>query len=961
MAMIDIWKNSFTSGILSPISQARSDLPRYANGAKRIENALVLVQGGVTRRPGLRYVTAAKEANKLTRLMPFEPSTTDAYILEVGEEYLRFFRDGDAIESGGSPVEVVTPYQAAELRQLRTAQANDVMILVHPSHPPAQLSRLSDTSWTYKAITFDPPPLFEAGEVPSATLTPSALTGTITLTANASVFLPADVDRVIQAGDARVAITDYTSGTVVTGDVLSAFTTLTPVAAGSWLLQGSPVANLDPNKASPRGAIVTLRLQLRQPAGSNLVTNGTFATDLTGWTNLSGPTLTTGTHNGANNEDILTDGTKNFWDVGVQPGHRVHNTTDGCRGEVLRIRGATNLELVDIGSGTVLVGGTDNDFDTSDAYAVLGTGGAEVRNGRAYLTGGVIGIGWIEQGITTVSGQAYRVVFDVSEGSISAQVGSASGLGDLKEELAYVQGLNHDMVFTATGTTTYLQFRNNQPQAGAVDNVTGRIYTISGWRSTDVGKYVRVHDGLVKLTTYVSAAEMKGQILRELSSDEEAPAGAWSLIEPSWSSTLGYPAVVAFFEGRLYFAGSARFPQTLWGSAIDDFFNFAPGAVDSDAVEFTITDSAGNITLNQIRWLMPAENLLAGTTHGEYRMTGPVEGAFTPSSPPLVRLQSTFGSDAVQPLRVGQALLFAQRQGSKLRQMAFDAETASTFLARDLSILSGHLLEDYRIVELAYQPEPLSVVWAVRSDGTALALTYDLLEEVVGWHQHTTDGAIESIAVIPHPTANAYQVWMSVVRTLQGVTVRTIEYLDEQSIMRYGSHQWKGLTVDCGVVYDGSATNTISGLGHLEHETVAIVGDGVVYPQQTVFNGQVTLPTGVTVRTAFVGLPFTPTVELLPPDIPTQRGSLQRRRKTYREIMVQLYQTIGLSVNSETVPFRTTQMAIGVGIEPFSGEVVVDGLLGTGERKPTIILTQPQPLPWVVLGVLAVLEVDLDS
>lgn len=964
MPVLDILKSSFTAGEMSPLALARSDVERYANAAKFLENFLVLTQGGITRRPGLRYVANAKLNQRLARLLPFEPSVTDAYILETGDSYLRFFRDGARIESSGTPIEVTTPYAEADLRQIRTAQANDVMILVHPSHPPAQLSRLSDTSWTYKAIQFDPPPLFEAGESPNATLTPSALTGTITLTASAAVFLPADVDRVIQAGDARAAITAYIGTNQVTAEVLSAFSSLAAIAAGDWTIQGSPVADLDPNKKQPRGAIVTLRLQLTQNSNANLVTNGDFASGLTGWTNLSGPVLTTGTHTGVLNTAILEDSTKNFYDVGVQPGHSVRNTTDGSRGGVLRIQGSIALELEDIGAGAVLAGGTDNDFDTGDAYTVQGTGGAEVRNGRGYLTGGLIGIGWIEQGVVTIVGSSYRLVFDVSENPVSAQVGSASGLADVKEELAYPQGLTHEVIFTATTTTSYLQFRNNQPSAGAVDNVAGRLQGVDGFRSTDVGKYVRINDGLILLTQVTSASLVKGQIVRELSTGETALAGAWQLLDAAWSATLGYPSVVAFFEGRLYFAGSARFPQTLWGSAIDDFFTFAPGVHDDEAVEFTITDSAGNITLNQIRWLMPAENLLAGTTHGEYRLTGPTEGAFTPSSPPLVRLQSTFGSDAVQPLRVGQALLFAQRQGSKLRQMAFDAESASTFLARDLSILSGHLLEDFRIVEMAYQAEPLSLVWAVRSDGVALALTYDLLEEVVAWHHHTTDGEIESIAVIPHPTANAHQVWMSVKRTIQGVERHFIEYLDDQSVMSYmdvdgNTVSWKGLTVDAGLVYSGVATDTITGLTYLNGKQVQMVGDGVVFPPQQVSSGQVTLPQEVSL--CFVGLAYTPEAELLPPEVATQRGSIQRRRKAYREILAQVYQTAGLTINNEVVPFRNTGMALGLGIPPFTGDVVVDALLSDGGRRPTIRVTQPNPLPVTILSLLGVLEVEGDQ
>lgn len=978
MASVDILKNSFTSGELSPLAQMRADLPRYQNGAALLENFRVLVQGGLARRGGGRYVATAGAPTGLTIVKTFEPGNSDdletleAFTLEFGNLLMRFCKNGVQVLDGVTPVQVTTPYTSDQLRRIRTAQSNDVMILVHPKHAQAQLSHLSDISWTYKPIVFEPPPLYEAGFEPAATLTVSALTGIVTLTASASVFLRADVDRVIQAGDVRIALTAYTSGTVMTGEVLSALTTLAPIAAGDWEIQGSPMALLHPpddrEDIPPRGSLIELDLQLKQDENPELLTNPAFVSALTGWTDLSDTAIVTGTHTGDNDAVILEDSTQNFWASGVHLGHMYRNTVTDAWGTVASLLTPTALSLVNIGSIAAPIylygGGVEIGIDTGEAYTITGTGGVEVRDAQAYLTGGVAGIGWLEQAVTTVSGQAYRVTFEVSEGTISAQVGSASGKSDLKEELAYVQGNEHELLFVATGATSYIQFRNNQPTWAVLVRASCKLHSVSGFRSADVGRYIEVSGGLVKILALLSASRVRVEIRRELSTLDAVLPGAWRLLSPAWSATLGYPNALCFFEGRLYFGGSARFPKTIWGSAVNDFYNFAPGAVATDAVEFTIINSAGNIYLDVIRWLMPGENLLAGTTDAEYRLSGPTEGGFTPTDPPLVRLQSSYGSDFVQPLRIGQALLFAQRMGSKLRQMAFDAESASAFLARDLSILSGHLLEDYRIVDMAYQSEPTSTVWAVRSDGVLLGLTYDLLEEVVGWHHHTTDGFIESVAVVPHPTANAHQVWITVRRNLGGVVTRTIEYLDDQAVMSYpigggDTASWKGLTLDCAVVYNGAATTTLTGLVHLNGETVSIVGDGMVLPPQVVSAGQVTLPQAV--RRAFVGLPYVPRGTLLPPELVTQRGTSQLRRKQYKALLVALYQTVGLTIAGEVLPFRTTDMAMDRGIPPYTGDMVLDGLLGDGERRPTLSFSQPDPLPCTITAIVGALEMDLDG
>jgi hypothetical protein len=189
----------------------------------------------------------------------------------------------------------------------------------------------------------------------------------------------------------------------------------------------------------------------------------------------------------------------------------------------------------------------------------------------------------------------------------------------------------------------------------------------------------------VQITAFVSAQQVQGRIVQPFTEDAPVSVGLWTLESPSWSDTLGWPAAIVLYEGRMYLAGTERFPQTLWGSAIDDLFNFALGPLASDGVQFSMIDSGGNITLNRIRWLMPAENMLTGTTHGEYRIVGSGDDPLSALTPPRMRIQSTFGSDIVQPLKVGAALLFVQRQGSKVREMALGMIAPPRRLLRGMS------------------------------------------------------------------------------------------------------------------------------------------------------------------------------------------------------------------------------------------------------------------------------------
>lgn len=965
MAKVITLTNNFSAGELSPLALGRTEFVRYRLGAKAIENWRVLLQGGLQTREGTRYVASNKDSTVFARLMPFEPSETEAYVLEAGNTYLRFYTAGARLESGGTPVELATPYLTAQLRALRTAQANDVMIIAHGSHAPRQLSRLTSSTFQLNTISFDPPPTFEGGYAPSVTLTPSATTGTVTLTAGGSAFLASDVQRVVTSGASRAVITAVTSATVATALVLSAFVSTATIAAGSWSLTKSPVAACKPDVASPKGGVITLELLADEGHGPDLVTDGDFTIGAGAWMNLSAPLVLSGLHDGAGNSASLVDTLQGVLSSrGVMVGHGVTNTTDVSVGVVSAF--ATTVTFNDtITLNPVLAGGTDNDFDVGDAYTIHQTGYARFTGGRVILNGQAAGIGWIEQGIVTVPGLSYEVVFDVHETPASFMVGSASGLSDLLAEMQYVIGNEHTVTFEASSAISYLSFRNNQAVEAAIDNVTGKQLSIEGWRATDVGRYVRINDGLVRITSVTDVYNAVGEIIVELTSDATAGVGTWSLRDQSWSDTLGWPTVTILYEGRLYFAGSARFPQTIWGSAVDDLFNFFVGDTAEDAVQFGMQDSGGNITLNHLRALMPAENMLALTSQAEYRLIGAGDDPLTATSPPRVRVQSTYGSATVQPIKVGPALVFAQRQGSALREMAFQ-ESTQGFIARNLTRLSGHLLKTQRILELGYQGEPEPIVWALRDDGVLLGFTYDLVEQVEAWHRTVTDGVIESFAIIPHPTALGDQLWISVQRTVDGAPVRYVEVFDMAAMMQGLTEvdgvipSWTGLTVDSGSTYSFTTpTTALTGLSHLEGRTVAIVADGAPLPAQVVMAGGLTLPVAAT--TVWIGLPFTCTAEMLPLEIQLGDGqTTQTRKKRWIEVTARVDTTLGLKVNGEALDMRTPPHAMDQGSPPQTGDFRLKPPPGGWTQDGTVTVVQEDPLPATLLALINIVDIEVE-
>jgi len=206
--------NSFNAGELSPYLEGRTDLEKYYSGVKLLENFLVMSYGGVTRRPGSAYIGPVKDSALAVRVIPFEYSITQPYIIEMGNLYMRFYRDGARIESGGSPVQVTTPYLAADLFEIQFIQSADIMYLVHPEYAPRELTRTSHTSWTLTAIEFIRGPFLDDNTT-DTTIEPNATTGTIDLEASEDIWNANHVGalwKITHTADSNEASTAFTTG-----------------------------------------------------------------------------------------------------------------------------------------------------------------------------------------------------------------------------------------------------------------------------------------------------------------------------------------------------------------------------------------------------------------------------------------------------------------------------------------------------------------------------------------------------------------------------------------------------------------------------------------------------------------------------------------------------------------------------------------------------------------------------
>jgi len=212
-------QTNWTAGELSPKSMGRFDIDKFKNGAKTVLNWLINQVGGVTFRPGTQYVAEVKTSANATRLIPFQFSTTQSYIVEVGNEYMRFYANQAQVTSGGSAVEIATPYLTADINDLHFAQNADTMYIVHPDYKPRKLQRTSAVTFTLTEVSFVRGPFLD-DNITATTITPSADSGDgIVLTASASIFASTHSGALWRIKSGVVLITSVSSGTAVIGNV----------------------------------------------------------------------------------------------------------------------------------------------------------------------------------------------------------------------------------------------------------------------------------------------------------------------------------------------------------------------------------------------------------------------------------------------------------------------------------------------------------------------------------------------------------------------------------------------------------------------------------------------------------------------------------------------------------------------------------------------------------------------
>jgi hypothetical protein len=352
-----------------------------------------------------------------------------------------------------------------------------------------------------------------------------------------------------------------------------------------------------------------------------------------------------------------------------------------------------------------------------------------------------------------------------------------------------------------------------------------------------------------------------------------------------------YPRCASFIEQRLGFASTANDPQAVWLSQSANYenFGFSSPSKPSDAVTFRIKGRQ----VNEVRSLLAVRGLLLLTSGAEWIVTGGSQSDAISPSAIKIDNQGYRGAAQVQPIVVGNVVLFAQRLGGVVRDFSFDFSQDS-YIGKDLTILARHLFENKDIKAWAFAQAPYSMVWVVLNDGSLVSLTYMKEQDVWAWtrHQSGAGAFFEDVACVEEGTEDVP--YFLVRRTINGVTKRYIERLHTRFMPTVSD----AFFVDCGLSYIGAPVTTISGLGHLEGQAVVALSDGNVVRNLTVTGGAITLPNAGS--KVHVGLPMVSALQTLDLDLGQVKGlgSVQGREKSISEVTLRVEDTRGIWVGA---------------------------------------------------------------
>lgn len=975
MANPKTYKASFSGGEISPEMVGRIDDAKYQQGASSLENMIASALGPAEKRPGFQFVKATK-GNGIARLIPFQFSTTQTFVVEVGEGYFRFHTIGETL-------------------------------LYNPSQPvfiPSSLVTFTVAgptvvTWGAHGLTSGDQVQFFNAALPIPNQMPAGV-GAL----KAYVITVVDADHftmVDPVTSTPVAVTAAPVGLVigypyhVTGDLISfgvethyyvseppyGFPDNNPDTDGFWYLLPADLTYEIPNIYAAADIFSIHYVQSNDVVTMvhpNYPPSELRRLGATLWTFtpiVFGPLLLPPTNVA----------------IAAHPGYKA--VIQSASGSPSTITTVSNHTLA-LGDPVYLSGTSSQDGFYLVASVPIVSGNLvpnelllmDLSGNNVTLTGTYVGA-TLQFGSQIFNITNFYVVTTIAPDSIQQSAISA--------EVSVLNNLN----------------------------VTGSFNTITWTTAAGAFRYY-IYKKLNGLYGYIGETPAQTTVFND---NNIAPD--FSITPPIYDTVFNsdneYPAAVTYFQQRRAFAGTNTHPQNLWMSktGTESDFSYSLPIKDTDRIAIQIAARQQS----SIEHMLPLNQLLLLTNSSEISVSPTNSDTITPTTI-SARPQSYIGANNVQPTITNTTAVYCADRGGHVREIGYQF-TVGGYITGDVSLRASHLFDNLAILDQAYMKAPYQIVWFVSSGGNLLGFTYIPEEQVGAWHHHVTDGIFESVACVAEGIED--RLYAVIRRIIDGVTVRYIE--------RMSTHNFDAIQdcfyVDSGATYDGTNTSStvmsgsaaffgpplggawqffsapgifsitdlesqivieasdgniyrftviqfiaadqvycvptstvpntvgvpataswawarpsVGGLTWLEGKTVAILADGAVQPSQIVTGGVISIQYPSTLIT--IGLPFAPTFGSLPLAMQVEAFG-QGVQKNINKVWVRVYRSSGIfagydPANLKELKQRTT--------EPYGTppnlltdvyEIVIPSSWNPDGR---VYITQNDPLPLTIAG-----------
>lgn len=908
---------AFTGGEISAEVVNRVDLDKYQFAVLQAYNCLIKPHGPIYRRPGMKYMARTKYSDKACILVPFNGTDSTDYLLEIGEKYIRVYKNGLYIN-----IEVMTPYTADMLQDLRFVQSADTMFIASGKYPVKQLARYSDTDWRFADFEITDMYFDESTSLENYSGISYTVPGTYQFQPTVTGEYQIDIAGAGGGGGGGVRYSK-------------------PGNHGHhyYCVGGGAGGN---------GERIIKTVTLSKDT-SYTVTVGSGGAG-------GGGTGSYGTaSNGGDGENSTACGLTGRGGTGGSGGSRV--SIDGSYESTRGVQGTT------YGAGGGGIGGVAGTKYKDNAGKAGADGWAKILyTGNKELTpSGTTGDITLTSNKNIFAGSKPGAYIKLRQEIASKTVSTSNGttervrVGENWKVISHGTWSGSFAIEKSDDGESWKEYRKytskddyNPSESGSVTEPVflRAVCTItSGTCTVDLTAMAYNAEGVVKLTEITSDSTAKAHVEKELGSTDMTTNFLWG----AWSEEFGYPQTLCFFQDRLCFGGTKKQPYMVWMSRTGDYGNFsvekASGTVTDDSAVALAFVSRKQF---KILHLIASTDLIVLTAGNEWTVSG--SDTVTPSKA-VPKMQTTRGCSTVEPLMIGGRIVFVQGRGSTVRDMAYSYETDS-YGGNDLTLLAKHIIENVQIVDSAYKQEPDSTIYFVRSDGTMACLSYIMEQKVYAWSTIETQGKIEAVAAVQEGDEDI--IYLVVKREINGVTVRNIEYLAKNPAKSNNPDDY--IMLDNAIEYstaEKSSGETEIDAAELAGEKVTVIGDGRMYSGLTVSqDGTVTLPAAV--QHAFIGLPYRSIVELPNVEIKTGDGTMQGRKKQISNCILRLSNSlggmVGPDINTMDLMNFDEQNAVS-DIKLFTGDKYMTLPIGGFNNEGRVIIVTDEPYPFNLLAV----------